>query len=303
MYALARNAWKYVDRDKRTDKTQLIEFDFLAPDSVGEMISALELFRIATGRAWVVRHEVNKKYSDEQFSTIGGNLLEESPDGVPRHELDGLEIFAEGFENSDRKVRLIKVPQAYQLFRELIAYYAATRLVSYIRLFKPADYEAFHDALPSSLPLTKWHNVGGQLIRYTELEKFLGQIRNGRVREWSGVHAFYARQSENYEKDKMQHALAALKTTKGTDLRRAGKQALKDLLLDSIATKEWMAKGIYTSRAKDYTNPFRKMVYDSPEEMNTVIGALRDNSFIRQEKESAKKYRKEVEGIIKKFKL
>ena len=33
MYALARNSWKYLDRDKRTDKTQLLEFDFLAPDT------------------------------------------------------------------------------------------------------------------------------------------------------------------------------------------------------------------------------------------------------------------------------
>ena len=30
MYALARNSWKYADRDKRTDKSQLIDFDFLA---------------------------------------------------------------------------------------------------------------------------------------------------------------------------------------------------------------------------------------------------------------------------------
>ena len=28
MYALARNAWKYIRRDKRIDKTQLIEYDY-----------------------------------------------------------------------------------------------------------------------------------------------------------------------------------------------------------------------------------------------------------------------------------
>src|SRR5690606_29947232 len=32
MYAPARNAWKYGDRDKRTQRLQLIEHDFLAPD-------------------------------------------------------------------------------------------------------------------------------------------------------------------------------------------------------------------------------------------------------------------------------
>jgi Domain of unknown function (DUF4954) len=257
----------------------------------------LDLFALATGKAWVRVHEKNKKYTDEQLAATGKKLLEGT------EGLDDLEIVAEGFENSDRKVKLIKVPQAYRLFRELISFYAATRLLSYIRVFKPASYDAFEKALPSTIPLTQWRNVGGQLIRNTELDKMLGQIRNGRIKEWSDVHAFYAKQSEDYPKDKMHHSLAALKLVQGIDLRKAGKQGLKDLLLRSVVTKEWIAKEIYASRAKDYANPFRKMLYDSTEEMNTVVGALRDNSFIRQERESAKKYRKEVEGVLQKFKL
>src|SRR5204862_7040959 len=43
MYALARNHIKYGDRDKRTAKIQLIEYDFLAPDSVNEIFNSLEL--------------------------------------------------------------------------------------------------------------------------------------------------------------------------------------------------------------------------------------------------------------------
>jgi hypothetical protein len=43
MYALARNAAKYKDRDKRTEKIQHIEYDFLAPDSVNEMFHARKL--------------------------------------------------------------------------------------------------------------------------------------------------------------------------------------------------------------------------------------------------------------------
>src|SRR5687767_3537122 len=34
MYAMARNAAKYSGRDKRTDKTQELEYDYLAPDSI-----------------------------------------------------------------------------------------------------------------------------------------------------------------------------------------------------------------------------------------------------------------------------
>jgi hypothetical protein len=73
--------------------------------------------------------------------------------------------------------------------------------------------------------------------------------------------------------------------------------------MQSIITKEWMTKAIYDSRAKDYTNPFRKMVYENMEEMNTVIGSLQKNSFIKQEIESLAVYKKEINELIKKMKL
>jgi len=300
MYALARNSWKYIARDQRTgkDKTQLLEYDYLAPDSVNEMIEALRLFRLFAAKAWVSRQEDNKKYPEETLLAMGTDLLE-----GPQDKVDELEIFAEGFENGDRKVRLVKVHQAYQVFKELIAYYATNQLMAFIRANKLTSFETLQASLPAPATATQWTNIGGQLVRDTELQKLLRQIHNGRARTWDDVHQFYAQQGENYGRDKLAHALYAYKESYGVNLKRAGAKILGGLLSGSIATKEWITKGIYASRAKDYTNPFRKMVYDSTEEMNKVIGALSDNSFIRQEKEALKKYRKEVEGIQVKLKL
>jgi hypothetical protein len=298
MYALARNSWKYQDRDKRIDKTQLLECDFLAPDSVNEMIEALQLFKLYTGKAYARLQEKNKKQSEEELIALGATLLEGHQDKV-----DELEILAEGFENGDRKTRLIKVWQAYRLFRELIGYHAARQLIAFIREHKISSYEDLQQALPPGTALASWTNAGGQLIRDTELDKMLTQIRSGRIRQWDEVHGFYAAQGENYATDKLVHAIAALKEVEGINIRRAKKEVFRDLLQQSIATKEWMTKGIYTSRAKDYSNPFRKMVYDSTEEMNTVVGALQDNGFIKQERAALKQYRKEAEAILLKFKL
>jgi hypothetical protein len=64
-----------------------------------------------------------------------------------------------------------------------------------------------------------------------------------------------------------------------------------------------MVKGIRDSRAKDYENPFRKMVYQSDTEMEKVIGKLSENSFIKQEQNALKKYKNEVAEVIKKLKL
>jgi hypothetical protein len=324
MYALARNSWKYIDRDRRIEKTQLLEFDFLAPDTIGEMAGALTLLEKLTGMA-MVRQAAdptaarqapakNKKYTDEELLALGADLLVNSPDRA-----DELEILAEGWENGDRKVRLIKVAQAYRLFKELIAYHAATRLLIFIQQNPVKSYEELLLALPATTPFHRWVNAGGQLIRESELQKLIGQIHNGKVRTWEQVHQFYTRQGEQYAADKLVHALAALKqigstsTSKagntstgqagGPSLRKMGKSGLASLLRQSIATREWMTKEIYASRAKDYTNPFRKMVYDSTEEMNAVVGRLQDNGFIRQEKEAAKKYRIAIEQVLKQFGL
>src|SRR3954469_356680 len=45
MYALERNGWKYNDRDKRTEKIQHLEYDYLAPDSVNEIVTSIQLFQ------------------------------------------------------------------------------------------------------------------------------------------------------------------------------------------------------------------------------------------------------------------
>ncbi|HXB95702.1 MAG TPA: DUF4954 family protein, partial [Puia sp.] len=298
MYALARNSWKYVDRDKRTDRTQLLEFDYLAPDTVGEMVKALTLFEQYTGMA--VAHPSGKdvNYTPEQLREMGAALLQHSPG-----EADALEILAKGMENSDRKVRLVKIAPAWSLFRELIAHHAAIQLLRHIREQKIGSYAALLKTLPANPVLQPWINAGGQLIRESELNKLISQVHSGRIRNWDQVHQWYIRQGEQYPADKLADALAALKTATGISIRRDGPQALRHLLRQSVALKEQLTKEIYESRAKDYTNPFRKMVYESPEEMNAVLGRLPDNSFIRQEKEATKGYRREVEQLIAEWKL
>jgi hypothetical protein len=306
MYALARNSWKYLDRDRRIDKTQLLEFDFLAPDSINEMVRALQLFQLYTGKARARLLEKHKdpsakpspaKWTEETWTALGKELLEGDPKKV-----EELEILAEGFENGDRKVRLVKVFTAYQVFRELIGYYAATQLLSLIKKEKPATLDGLRQLLPTASPLPAWSNAGGQLIRDSELQKLLQQIRTGKIRDWDKVHAFYSAQSANYPGDKLAHALAAYRQVQGVNLKRAGEKAFIDLFRQSISTKEWMTKGIYTSRAKDYTSPFRKMVYDSPEEMDAVLGSLADNSFIQQQRKAFRLYKKETETAIARLK-
>ncbi|MBC7902382.1 MAG: DUF4954 family protein, partial [Gemmatimonadaceae bacterium] len=276
MYALARNAWKYVDRDKRIDRTQSIEYDFLAPDSINEMLSSIETFKLLTGKAWF---EKNGKLPDEnEIAKKGADLLNSK-----HPELDNLEIIGKDIENSNRTVRLLKVPVCYNIFTELISYYAAVQLLDFIKrkgLKNKADLLA---ALPSNPKLLQWKNVGGQLIPVPEMDKVINGIKSGKVKGWDGLHRFYEKQGESYSDQKLEHALAALYKIEGINLKKENAQSLPSLLKKTLTTREWMVKGIFESREKDYENPFRKMLYENEDAMNAVIGKFSDNSFLKQE--------------------
>ena len=294
MYALARNAGKYHSRDKRLDKSQVIEYDFLAPDSIGEMFDSLLLFKKSAGTAWALKHK--KKLGEKELIKKGEDLLENNPEAI--RELD---ILAEGFENSNRKVQLVKVPEAYHLFKELIRYYGTIQLLEFIESKKISDWKQLQTRLPKTSERTAWKNIGGQLIPEPAIRTLIRSIRNGKISDWDQVHDFYKKESTAYPDKKFQQAYAGL-----LEILKIGKAGLTRntwlrLLEESIRTKEWMTTGIYESRAKDYRNPFRKMVYDTEAEMEKVIGKLKDNSFIGQQQEELKVYKKQVAELSTRF--
>ena len=100
---------------------------------------------------------------------------------------------------------------------------------------------------------------------------------------------------------KLHHALAALRESHGIQIKKVSETVFDNLLQKNIAVREWIVKQIHDSRAKDYQNPFRKMIYETEEEMNKIIGSLQDNSFIKHEKESLAAYKKTVAAVAKKM--
>lgn len=294
MYALARNAGKYNSRDKRLDKSQVIEYDFLAPDTIGEMFDSLLLFKKSAATAWTLKHK--KKLTEKELLKKGEELLEKNPDA-----LKGLELLAEGFENSNRKVQLVKVPEAYRLYKELIQYYGTIQLLEFIESQKINDWKQLEARLPKSSVRTAWKNIGGQLIPEPDIRSMIRSIRNGKISDWDQVHAFYEKESLAYPDKKFRQAYAGLEEI--LHLGKAGltRKVWLRLLEESVQTKIWMTEGIYESRAKDYRNPFRKMVYDTAAEMEKVIGKLKDNSFILQQQEELKEYKKQMTGLITRF--
>lgn len=307
MYALARNSWKYVDRDQRIEKKQAIEFDYLAPDSVNEMIGALDLFKTLAGQALSRAKEktLNKPGGTAKPSTlepgpIDPELKKKGEELLEKNDpmLNELEFNASGFENSSRRVCIVKMGPSYRIFKQLIAYHAALELIKFIDREKITSIDQLKEKLPARTVLTNWKNVGGQLILDKELSKLVERIKGSKVRSWEQVHRFYLDQSESYPTDKFLHALAAYQKVFGINLKNAGNESILQLISSSVETKEWIVEAIYASRKKDYDNPFRKMAYENEEEMKTVIGDLEMNSFIKYERASLKAFRTIVNELL-----
>ncbi|SFC39645.1 protein of unknown function [Parapedobacter composti] len=287
MYALMRNNMKFISRDRRTLKNQYFEYDVLAPDTINETFSALREMETAVGKAY------HPAADSGEWARLGRELLAD-----PGADLREREILLDGVENSSRKVVLIKVREGYAAYKRMITYYAATQLKQYFDTHTYAQFETAYltDGLTAERAL--FENVGGQLIRKTDLAALVDDIRGGRINDWDTVHQRYHQLSSQYPTHKLEHALASLLEVNGMEKVQLTAPYLQTLIEESVATKQWICKEIYKTRAKDYQNPFRLMVYENEQEMDAVIGRLADNAFIRQQQEEYDRYARSVKTYL-----
>lgn len=279
MYALARNAWKYGDRDRRPDKIQHLEFDYLAPDTINEILFAIGHLEYVTGLAYT-RHESGEDLDENGYKSLGRELLQSNAPVLKK-----LQILAEGFENQVKAALLVKVPQAYEAYHRMVRYHAGMQLLDWVKRHSIPNFEALKAALPQDVSIAKWLNLGGQLVPLSHVESHITAIHNGQISSWAEMHDWYISEGQRYPDLKAQHAFAAYTAVTGIQIANANKEQLNNLLLQTLDTQKKLVQNMYSSRAKDYSSPFRKMMYDTEEEMNQVLGPLEKNSFINDEKE------------------
>lgn len=286
MYALARNEEKYIDRDKRTNKIQQIEYKSLAPDTINEMFEAIALLKKLTAMAEM--RVSGTTVNDDSLAETGETILNDD-----KYDIKSLEVLAPGFENSNRPTQLIKVREAYKVYMEMIRYYGTLELAAYIENEDISDFEELKNSLSGS-ERENWQNIGGQLIPEKEVKKLLDGIHNNSINGWEGVHKFYVTNGANYRKQKLAHAYASLLEITRMNDEDFTPAVFAGFLDQALATKTWIVQCIRESRKKDYENEFRQMVYNSPEEMEEVIGKLDDNSFIIQQEKQLKELKDRV---------
>lgn len=295
MYALARNEWKYKDRDNRIERYQLLEYDYLAPDSINEMFDALRLLEQFTGKAWFLKNN-ETEITDRDCAQKGKALLQQKDVIV-----NELEIIATGFENSKRKTIIRKTQQAYNAYTEMILYYGLTHLAKLMEEKNILTIEELIKELNGFNRDAEWLNIGSQLMPSADVAVLKSKIKNKEINSWDELHETYYKQGEKYNTQKLHHALASLIEIEGINSANISTERLQYWLEKSMQIASAISDKINNSRKKDYINTFRKIVYDSETEMDNVLGKFDDNSFVKQQRKEFYTFKARVENIKSKF--
>jgi hypothetical protein len=278
-YALARNAWKYQDRDKRKNIDQYFEYDYLAPDSVNELIKGRTVIAIAVAKAQLTKEKKSTQVAEDKLALLGFKLLTTKT----KKEIDQLDVFVEGFENSKRKTRLIKCYDAFVIFDKMIFIYGMDQLIIKLTQNGLKNLHTKMKAIKTSGAAIEWLNIGGQLIPAKSVQSLLQQIKSDKLNSWNEVHQYYQTETDKYLAKKNAHGLYCLEFIQGETISGLSVKKINAWLNRYQTIKEEITRKIKSSREKDYTNPFRKMVYENEAEMNAIVGDLNDNSFIAQQ--------------------
>jgi len=296
MYALARNSWKFRTRDHRLRKTQNIEYDYLAPDTIEEIFDAMLLLEKWTARAYLKKEKelidrpIENLIEDGEFLIVTGRKLLLSETDQTRD----LVITGENMERSGRKALILKAYNAYKAYYQMVLYYSIKNIMIYLSENEGLELEDIPGKLDMDLP-GDWLNIGGQVMSRPGLEKIIDSIKDSGLNSWESIHKAYDMEWCDYSFRKQAHAWSSLARLLGTREIR-GKMWLS-LIDRAVEIQEYIRDSVIESRLKDYENDFRKATYDSLEEMHAVTGTLEKNGFIEEVRRETEIFRELADKI------
>ncbi|MEM9019362.1 MAG: DUF4954 family protein [Planctomycetota bacterium] len=255
MYALARNAWKFAQRDRRERKTQHVEFDALAPDTVEEIFAALR---------WLDEH-------------------------TDRGEVES-RLTPGSFEQGTRSAVIRNPARAAGAYRQMLMHYAMPNVLAFLESNPQGGREPLDRLreLGEGARVTRWTNLGGQLVPTDDADALRADIRRGTLSSWDEIHGRYDALWRAYPLAKQRHAYATLLTLFEADQLSPAQWVRA--LEEAREIQRYVCDQVRATRAKDFDNPFRAATFDSEAERRAVVGTIDDNGFVNQVSEETKAY-------------
>ena len=292
MYALARNSWKFQNRDKRLNKIQHIEVDMLAPDTVEELLHGRYLLELWTGKASLLQAGKSPDGVDEETLVRRGRELLNGPE----QGMWGLEVLGANMEKSYRKIVIQKPREGYEAYGQMLHFYGVRNLMGYLNgAGGLADFAAMQKVLQGPRK-QNWVNLGGQLVPQDDADQLRADIRSGVLGSWEAIHQRYDQLWQAYPLEKQKHAWAVLCGLYGCECLSV--EQWKDALSKSMAIQDYICQQVYQSRKKDFDNAFRQATFRNADEMNATVGTAEDNSFVLQVRQETEQFKRVVDHLI-----
>lgn len=306
MYSLERNNKKFLKRDRRVKKVQIIETDYLAPDTACEIMEAMQILENKIVEAW--------KAETKEELTIR-EILTQHLDKAKT-----LKIYCEErvFERSKRRVRLLKPAESWLAYRQMLVWYGIKTLTAYfagtekstetdktsetennkkaVKISKTKKTLADFKNLKTENVSLVWENLGGQLINDERLSVLRKNIGAGKYKTWKEIHNAYYEFHTYYEDDKAENAYIALLTATGE--KTISEECFKSLVKEACEICDYIAEQIFATKNKDYTDKFREITYRNKAEHKAVISPLQKNEIVSGAKTEADERKKFLKRFL-----
>ncbi len=293
MFAITRNNVKFKNRDKRKIKVQDIETDPLAPDTMQEVMVALD--RIINLTAQYLQ-KIKSDYMEgadtpEKIYQAAKDFLHQNPEA--EFTLD------DPICQKKYGALIVKPVQAYKMYRKIVKYFATRTLMEFCRALNCECLTLDLVSRIRKLPLyTEWENVGGQIIPSAKIQELFAAIKDGSISNWNAVHQYYKICECAYDQYKVSYALYLLEQLYSRPIEEFSVDLYRNITDDVSIVAYDIYNASLKSREKDYTDYYRNMTYRNKKEMETVIGSLGDNSFLRQLRADTEVFTREIREIF-----
>ena len=289
MFAMARNNFKFIKRDKRVIKAQHIEMEYLAPDCMQEIHFALERIIFLT------REQLRN--AGKLINTEDAKTWQEAKDFL--HKNPNTQLVLEDFSAMRKYGAKIVCPaQGYREYRKVLKYFAVKMLMDYCEKKKSNLSREILEEIYSMPLFISWENIGGQVIPSEKIKKLLQGINEGVILSWNDVHDFYDECNANYLGDKVRYAIYLLEYLYSKPLFNFSADVYENILQDVRDISMFIYESSVESRRKDYHDDFRKITYRNEKEMISVVGELDDNDFLKELKIETEKFNKKLESFF-----
>lgn len=311
MYAVVRNKYKFISRDRRFVKVQHIETNPFAPDTIQEVHNSVHRIIELTSRYLKLPEDSCKKMtvfnpapkvleefrlraaslSGEELYQLAKDYLHQNPEAK----------FILSDDRCQRKygALIYKPAQGYKEYRRILKYFSADSLISWCKEKGVESLTKENLAEIEALPLYKtWVNCGGQVIPEEKITELFEKIKQNQICTWKEVHDFYDECQTRYIEYKARYALYILSCLYSKPISSFDCEIFKNITSDVAYVSINMLESSISSRDKDFTDFFRTVTFRNKDEMEAVLGKLNESGFLKELKASTEQFDTDLEKLF-----